>query len=222
MTKSKATRVAAAALSIGMMLCAFGSAGWGTQAVVLTSTGHVIEGSLSGLAAVIRLTAPESATFIGYGGQIDIPLEAIRQITLDFPRVVIETDARVVVGPFSTFRGIDELLRIQRGGDLYDLPTPSVRAIALHGSPLRPVPREWLGSGYLDMPEIVAATRPGPVSSSDRPAVPDAAEADFTPIWSDFTPTVPPAEAAETPWWVGLLIVAALIAVVYLLMGQGA
>lgn len=222
MAKSRATRVAAAALLIGMMLCAFGSAGWGTQAVVLTSTGHVIEGSVSGLAAVIRLTASESVTFIGYGGQIDIPLEAIRQITLDFPRVVIETDTRVVVGPFSAFHGIDELLRIQRGGDLYDLPTASARAIALHGGPLRPVPREWLGSGYLDMPEIVAATRLGPLSSSDRSAVPDDAEADFTPIWNDFTPTVPPAETAETPWWVGLLAVAALIVVVYLLMGQGA
>ena len=198
MVKSKATRVAAAALLMGMMLCAFGSAGWGTQAVILTTTGHVMEGSVSGLAAVIRLTAPESVTFIGPGGQIDIPLEAIRQITVDFPRVVIETDEHLVVGPFSAFRGIDELLRIKRGGDLYNLPTASLRAIALHGNSLRSVPREWLGSGYLVMPEIVAATRLEPLPSSYPVWVPDDTEADFTPIWSGLTPTAPPVSGWRT------------------------
>lgn len=215
-------RKAIATLWVGVLLVGcLGWSVWGIDAIVLTTNGHWIQGSVSGLAPVIRLAEPESITFVVPDAEYDIALAEIRQITLDFPRVVIEAEDRVLVGPYSAFRGIDELLRIDRDLDAVELPTPSVRAIALHGNALHAVPREWLGDGFLDRPEILAATPltvtegtdTAPVTLSD---LGQSEEPDLTPIWNGATPVIPPTEtASEIPWWVGLLAVAALVVIIY-------
>jgi len=192
----------------------------GVPGILLTNTHQIAEGSISGLAPVIRLLATDGAVSIGPGPQFDIPLSSIRQITLDFPRVVIETADRVLIGPYSSFRGISQALQIDRPGEsAITLPIASLRAIALNGHSLRPVPRVWLGDGYLSMPEISGASPWVDTECANCTiSVPrTATDADLTPIWNGLSPEYVPEEPAELPWWVGLLGVAALVVVAYIL-----
>ena len=193
-------------------------------AVVLTNTGKVAEGSLSGIAPVVRLSAPEEVTIVGPDAQFDVPLSSILQITLDFPRVVIETAERVLIGPFSAFRGIAEIVRLDRPGEnSVTFPTASLRAIALNGHPLRPVPRAWLGDRYLSEPEIFAAAPFVDAECEDCTIVPPSRSEDEepTPIWN-LTPDYPvEEESSGLPWWVGLLGVAALFVLAYLFSTSG-
>jgi len=191
-------------------------------AVILTNVGQIAEGSLSGLAPVLRLLPTDGVRSIGPGHQFDVPLASIRQITLDFPRIVIETADRTLIGPYSSFVGIPEVLRLNRAGESsVTIPTASLRAIALNGNPLRPVPRVWLGDGYLSMPEIsgaspfVAAEYAG--STISQPST----DTDLT-IWNGLIPEYVPEEPAELPWWVGLLGVGVLVAIVYFLASTSA
>lgn len=190
------------------------------QAIVLTNLGGIADGTLIGLAPLIRLRAPAEVTVIGPMQQYDIPLSSIRQISLDFPRLVIETDTGVVIGPYSAFQGIDEVLTLVTvpGTTSIDIPVTSVRAIALHGSGLRAVPREWMGDHFLSTPEIVSAS---PLLIEDcvncTVTVPVSSDGDSTPIWNTITPEIPLEEPAELPWWVGVLGVAALVLLFYLL-----
>ena len=223
------TRKAVATLWVGVLLVGcLGWSVWGIDAIVLTTNGQWIQGSVSGLAPAIRLAEPESITFVVPDAEYDIALADIRQITLDFPRVVIEAGDRVLIGPYSAFRGIDEVLRIDRDRDAVELPTPSIRAIALHGNALHAVPREWLGDGFLDRPEILAATPLAVVqaATSDTETFPilgQSEEPDLTPVWNGAAPAIPPTDtASEIPWWVGLLAVAALVVIIYFVTsGQG-
>ena len=219
---------AVATLWVGILLVGcLGWSVWGIDATVLTTNGHWIQGSVSGLAPVIRLAEPEAITFVVPDAEYDIALADIRQITLDFPRVVVETADRVLIGPYSAFRGIEEALRIDLDRDAIELPTASIRAIALHGSALRPVPREWLGDGFLDRPEILAATPLSVLPEADSisetiPVLGQAGEPDLTPVWNGAAPGIPPTQSESAiPWWVGLLAVAALIVIIYFVTGQG-
>jgi len=191
-----------------------------TLATVLTNLGGVADGTLRGLAPVIQLRAPDEVTVIGPMQQYDIPLSSIRQISLDFPRVIIETQTGVVIGPYSAFQGINEVLTLATsyGAALIEIPVTSVRAIALHGSGLRPVPREWMGSYFLSTPEIVPVS---PLLADDcedcTVTIPAPSNGDSTPIWNTITPEAPVEEPDELPWWMGVLAVATLVVLFYLL-----
>jgi len=191
-----------------------------TQATVLTNLGGIADGTLMGLAPVIQLRAPAEVTVIGPMQQYDIPLSSIRQISLDFPRLVIETDTGVVIGPYSAFKGIDEVLTLVTDSRTASItiPVTSVRAIALHGRGLRAVPREWMGDHFLSTPEIVSAS---PLLVEDcvncTITIPVSSDGDSTLIWNTITPEIPLEEPAELPWWVGVLGVAALVLLFYLL-----
>lgn len=194
-------------------------------AVVLTNTGQIADGSLAGLAPVLRLMRPGDVPFVGPDVQYDVPLSTILQITLDFPRIIIETAVRTLIGPYSAFRGIAEVLRLDRGSSgSVDLSTSALRAIALNGNVLRPVPREWTGMGFLTEPEIFGAT-PLIDTECDTCSITLSDFDDFeptvggdVPIWNTITATLPPdTGGSEIPWWVGLLGVAGLVVVVNLL-----
>jgi len=184
-------------------------------AVLVTTTGRTTEGSLSGIAPVIRLLRPDEATVIGLAMPYDIHQAEIRQITIDFPRLVIETDDGVLIGPFSAFTGIDELLSLDRTGQLsLSVPLASVRAIALNGHPLHTVPRAWLGDTFLTMPPAVVGTTLAEEVCDDcaisLPAPPSASADEV--IWNGAVPIIPPDDTSrEVPWWVGLLGVAVLV-----------
>ena len=210
-----------------LLACAtFFVAAGAVPAVVLTTTGQIADGSLTGLGPVLRLMRPGDIPFVGPDTRYDVPLSSILQITLDFPRIIIETAARTLIGPYSAFRGIAEVLRLDRGSSgSVDIPTPSIRAIALNGSALRPVPREWTGMDFLTKPEIFGAT-PLIDTECDECSIAASDFADFetsdggdVPIWNTITPAVAldDATGSEIPWWVGLLGVAGLFGVLYLL-----
>ncbi len=214
---------AIAALLIGGILGVVTFATSAVPAVILTNHGQVAEGSLSGMASVIRLLETDGVTSIGPGLQFDIPLSSIRQITIDFPRVVIEAENRTLIGPYSSFKGIAEALQFDHAGEpSVTIPTSSLRAIALNGHSLRPVPRVWLGDGHLTKPEISAAS-PFVAAECDDCTIdlPQSdRDADLSPVWNGLTPEYVPEEEAELPWWVGLLGVAVLVVVAMLLTSQ--
>jgi len=191
-------------------------------AVILTNVGQVAQGSLTGIAPVLRLLATDGVQSIGPGPQFDVSLASIRQITLDFPRIVIETDTRTLIGPYSSFRGIAEALQLDRSGEpTVTIATSALRAIALNGHALRPVPRVWLGDGHLSTPEISGAAPFDAAECEDctitLPRTTPTA-ADLTPIWNGAAPAyIPPAESSELPWWIGLVGVAVLVVISFLL-----
>lgn len=180
------------------------------SARILTTAGETAEGALSGILPTVRLDAGELTNYVGPFQAFDIPRETIRQITLDFPRVVVETEDRVFVGPYSAYRGISELLTLQRGTGWLSVPTASVRAIALHGYGFHPVPREWLANTFLVMPRSTARSalrlageEPAEQPRTSSPATTAQAEA-------------PTQLEEETAGWLGAVIVIALIALVLL------
>ncbi len=207
---------------------AFHAGATDVQATVLTNLGGVADGTLSGLADVIGLRAPDEVTVIGPMQQYDIPVSTILQITVDFPRLVIETETGVVIGPYSSFLGIGEVLTLATDADesVVRIPVTALRAIALNGRALKPVPREWMGDHFLSEPEIVAAAPlqaatcedciiTSPTTTSD--------ESDSTVVWNTITPETATEEPATFPWWIGILAVGLLVVVVYFLgSGQSA
>lgn len=206
-----------------LLACAglFLSAG-AIPAVVLTNTGQVADGSLSGLGPILRLVRPDDRPLVGPDVQFDVPLSSILQITIDFPRVIIETATRTLIGPFSAILGIPEMLRLDRDGSgSYDLPTASLRAIALNGASLRRVPREWTVSEFLTRPEVVAASPLTDGGCDDCSIVPPPIgqfPGGDEPIWNTMTPLLPPeTDRAELPWWVGMLGVAGVIGLLYVM-----
>jgi len=211
---------AMAALLVAGMVGGMPIAAAAVPAVILTNLGQVAEGSLTGIAPVIRLQKTDGITSIGPGPQFDVPLSSIRQITLDFPRIVIETEDRTLVGPFSSFSGISEALQLDRPGEAtVTIPTASLRAIALNGHALHAVPRVWLGNGHLSMPEIAGASPFVTAECVECTVSPPrtAANGDTTPIWNGLSPEYVPEEESGLPWWVGLLGLAALTVVAILL-----
>ena len=191
-----------------------------TEATVLTNLGGVADGTLTGLAPMIHLRALDEVTVIGPMQQYSILLSSIRQISFDFPRLVIETETGVVIGPYSAFSGIDELLILatDSGRRLIEIPVTSLRAISLHGSSLRAVPREWMGDHFLSTPEIVSASPLLIEDCSDCTITIPVSSTDDSPlIWNTITPELPMEESGELPWWLGLLAVGAMVILFYLL-----
>jgi hypothetical protein len=201
-----------------------------TEATVLTNLGGVADGTLTGIDPLITLRAPDEVTVIGPMQQYNIPLSSIRQISFDFPRLVIETETGVIIGPYSAFSGIAELLKLipDSGKGTIEIPVTSLRAIAFHGRGLRAVPREWMGDHFLSTPEIVSAV-PLLIDSCDDCSITipetinSSTTADSTPIWNTITPEIPVEEPAELPWWLGIIGVGALVIIFYFLSsGQSA
>ena len=212
-----------------LMSVVLGWVGGAVPATILTNVGQVADGTLTGLAPVLRLLATDGVRSIGPGPQFDIPLISIRQITIDFPRIVIESETQTWIGPYSAFRGIAQSLQLDRAGEpTVTIPTSSLRAIALNGHALRPVPRVWLGDGYLSMPEIAGATPFAAEECEDCTITPPllvtsvSSTDDSETIWNGYTPEYIPEEPQELPWWVGLIGVAALVVVATLLTSSAA
>ena len=201
--------------------------GHAVPAIVLTTTGQIADGTLAGLGPILRLLRSDDVEHVGPDNQYDVPLSSILQISLDFPRVIVETATRTLIGPYSAFLGIDEILRLSRGtsGDI-DIPTASLRAIALNGYSLRPVPREWTGMGFLTKPEIFGAAPlvdtecdGCSISLPNYDALRDAGD---VPIWNTITPNLPPdTGGSDLPWWVGLLGVGGILGLFYVLSSTG-
>lgn len=207
-------------------------------AVVLTHTGVRIEGTLTGLAPIIRMDPSPLIPRLLPDQIVDIPLTAVRQLTFDFPRVVVETDDDVYVGPFSIFSGIAESLVLERDSETLRLPVTSLRAIALHGTPFHQPPREWLGDGFLSMPRVTATTTPVAPSTASIEEEETAMEVEEAMLSEPFLASAentedvllfstseevyptPPASLAprEASPWMSILIVAALIVATYLLI----
>jgi hypothetical protein len=186
-------------------------------ALVRTNAGEVLQGGLSGLAPVLRLVDPHP--LVGPAAQYDIPLSSILQIFVDFPRIVVETADRVYIGPYSTFSGIDQELRLDERGVGTGILATTLSAIALNGQPFRPLPREWTGRGFLVLEKASQAAKVATAAAS-APAR-TIAQSDTTTeddlIWGELTPTETPVqETAGLPWWVGLVAVGLIVALLLL------
>ena len=195
-----------------------------TEAKVLTNLGGIAEGTLTGLDPVIQLRTPNEVRVIGPMQQYDIPLTSILQLSFDFPRVVIETDTGVVIGPYSAFLGIAEKLWITTDRGTFPILVTSVRAIALHGRALQPVPREWMGDRFLSEPEILAAAplqvEPCENCAVTTPTTPPTSttSSESSVVWNSITPEAAVEEpSTELPWWIGVLALGALVIVLYIL-----
>ncbi|HCP31819.1 TPA: hypothetical protein DIT45_00950 [Candidatus Acetothermia bacterium] len=192
------------------LLLLFSMATVAAPALLMTNTGRTAEGSLTGISPVIRLSVPQSVSPFGPPQAFDIPLSTVRQITLDFPRLIVETNERVYLGPFSAFTGILEHLALRTKDETLNFPTASLRAIALHGNPLGPVPRQWLGDEFLTMPEVLTAQ-----ALKEKESETLLEEPSERIYWEELYPTVSPEPTQETSWWLNMLIFAGLAALVY-------
>ena len=189
-------------------------------ATILTVTGETDRGTLLDLGPTSRLVTP-IPPHIGPASVFDVAVDAIRQITIDFPRVIVETAEGVIIGPWNAFRGIPETLTLDRGLETIALKVFDLRAIALNNTPLHEVPREWLGDGFLTKPVLryggPATAASEIVSLPTLPALPTTAE---TPLFDDLYPTYPvETEAEGIPWWLIVIGVAAVVAIT--LLGTG-
>ena len=205
------------ALSMMILVCV--ALAWTASAVpvtVLTNQGELIRGTLDGLSQILRLNRPADQPFVGPDKQFDVPLEVIRQITFDFPRVIVETVAGTLIGPYSAFSGIGELLHLDTGSGTMDLATTALRAIALNGNSLRQVPREWMPNEFLVDPNVFrtrtlsstpcdgCSTTPAQTPASEPAEDEQAADEDVGADGAD-------APAAGVPWWI-LLVVGGVVA----------
>jgi hypothetical protein len=191
------------------------------EAQVLVNDGRTLEGNLGGIMPTVRLDVRSFAPSVAPDQAFDIPLSAIRQITIDFPRVVVETKDRVYIGPFSAFRGIGETLTLRHRDESVTLPTASLRAIALSGSTIHPVPHEWLGDQFLSVASIITATEPTLAEEAAGEEETGLTPSTTPTTWEELYPTIPPAETQEAfPWWLGLLILAGIVALAYFALGS--
>ncbi len=185
-------------------------------ALVRTNAGEVLQGGLSGLAPVLRLVDP--CPLVGPAAQYDIPLSSILQIFVDFPRVVVETKDHVYIGPYSTFSGIDQELRLDEHGVGTGIFATTLSAIALNGQPFRALPREWTGRGFLVLERAPQAAKAATAAAAPaRTIAQSGTTTEEELIWGELTPTEPPAEeTAGLPWWVGLIAVGLIVGLLLL------
>jgi hypothetical protein len=202
-------------------------AGSAVTVAVKTNGGHVLQGTLSGLGPTLRLEDPTPA--VGPAAQFDIPLASIEQMWINFPRVVIETADHVIVGPYSAFAGIAQLLKITDAGNVTEVPFAAVQAIAFNGAAFHALPREWLGRDWLNQRSYVVYKTVGAVAAVAEavPLVVSAplAEGGDEVIWNGTPPAepAPTASSGELPWWVLLIGVAVVVALfLFLPAGKGA
>jgi hypothetical protein len=228
---AKGTRRVLAGLLVAAVLVGLSMAGSAVTVAVKTNGGHVLQGSLSGLAPTLRLEDPIPP--VGPAAQFDIPLAAIEQMWINFPRVVIETADHVIVGPYSAFAGIAQLLKITDAGNVTEVPFAAVQAIAFNGAAFHPLPREWLGRDWLNQRDYVVTTAAGGVGAVAAAAATEAQDVTqvvLTPlvdggdevVWNGAA-TVEPAptsSSGELPWWV-LLIGVAIVVALFLFFPAG-
>jgi hypothetical protein len=226
---TKGTRRVLAGFLVAAVLVGLSMAGSAVTVAVKTNGGHVLQGALSGLGPTLRLQDPTPP--VGPAAQFDIPLAAIEQMWINFPRVVIETADHVIVGPYSAFAGIAQLLKITDAGNVTEVPFAAVQAIAFNGAAFHPLPREWLGRDWLNQRNYVVNKTAGAVGEAAAVAEAET-QVVLTPladggdevIWSGATPAEPaPAASGELPWWVLLVGVAVVVALfLFLPAGTGA
>lgn len=193
-----------------LLLSIFSMAAFCVPAVVETNTGSVSQGDLAGIAPVIRLDVKPGSRFF-------ISLTDVKQITIDFPRVIVETGTRVYIGPYSAFSGIGETITTGWRTGKQEFAFTSLRAIAVNGEAIHPVPRTWLVNEFLSYPAILSiepSAKAQPTPTTSRSVTPDTT----VQTWEDlYQPVVvPTTETTETPWWLLALIVAGLALVLYL------
>jgi hypothetical protein len=205
-------------------------AGSAVTVAVKTTGGHVLQGALSGLGPTLRLQDPTPP--VGPAAQFDIPLASIEQMWINFPRVVIETADHVIVGPYSAFAGIAQLLKIENAGNVTEVPFAAVQAIAFNGAAFHPLPREWLGRDWLNQRGYVVNKTVGTVGAAAT-VMQAVTEVVLTPlvdggdeiVWSGATPAepAPTSSSGQLPWWVLLIGVAIVVALfLFLPAGKGA
>ena len=137
--------------SLGMLVCMllFSMIGIAQESAIpvqiLTNNGDLVEGKLTNLASIIRLNVTAPATNVGPAQALDILTSTISQITVNFPKIVIETPSRTYVGPFSAFAGIPEVLTIEQQETIQNLEIAGLRAIALRGVSMHEPPPGLLG-----------------------------------------------------------------------------
>ncbi len=180
--------------------------GAGTS-VVETTTGSVINGTIAGIAPLLRLDSSPEISF-------DIPLSSVVQMVIDFPRVVVETPTRVYIGPYSAFSGIDDVVTVQQGDTKRNIPFGALRAIALNGHSFHKIPRTWLKDGFLTLPAVLDTSLPAEQAETTAAAQTEASSSAQT--WGELYQTTTVPQKAETPWWLLLLITAGLGVLVYL------
>jgi len=228
---AKGTRRVLASLLVAAVLVGLSMAGSAVTVAVKTNGGHVLQGALSGLGPTLRLQDPTPP--VGPAAQFDIPLAAIEQMWINFPRVVIETADHVIVGPYSAFAGIAQLLKITDAGNVTEVPFAAVQAIAFNGAAFHALPREWLGRDWLNQRSYVVNKTAGAVgaaAATEAEAEPlmvsaPLAEGGDEVIWSGTPPAepAPTASSGELPWWVLLVGVAVVVALfLFLPAGKGA
>ena len=207
-----------------LVLFILAGAGWAAngQATVLTTNGHEIMGAVTGIGATPRLNLVPAAGPIRV---FDIPRSAIRQIIIDFPRLIVETRDKVFIGPFSDFTGIDEEITVHAGNDQITVPLAGLRAIALNGTTVHPTPRVWVGTGFLTQPVILVSS-PASRKSVGQVSTPASSPTTEHPInWAKINPNpvLPPPEPQGASWWAGVLALIGVIGLVYfsLTMGKG-
>ena len=227
---AKGTRRVLASFLVAAALVGLSMAGGAVTVAVKTNGGHVLQGALSGLGPTLRLQDPTPP--VGPAAQFDLPLAAIEQVWVNFPRVVIETAGHVIVGPYSAFAGIAQLLKIENAGSVTEVPFAAVQAIAFHGAAFHPLPREWLGRDWLNQRSYLVNKTAGAVGAAAAVAEAET-QVVTTPlvdggdeiIWSGATPTepAPTSSSGELPWWVLLIGVAVVVALfLFLPAGTGA
>jgi len=228
---AKGTRRVLAGFLVAAVLVGLSMAGSAVTVAVKTNGGHVLQGSLSGLAPTLRLEDPTPP--VGPAAQFDIPLAAIEQMWVNFPRVVIETADHVIVGPYSAFAGIAQLLKITAAGNVTEVPFAAVQAIAFNGAAFHALPREWLGRDWLNQRSYVVNKTAGAVGAAAATEAEGVTEVVLTPpaeggdevIWNGTAPAAPApaASSGELPWWVLLIGVAVVVALfLFLPAGKGA
>ncbi len=232
---TKGTRQVMAGLLVAGVLVGLSWASSATTVSLKTNGGDVLQGTLSGLAAVLRLEDPTPP--VGPAAQFDLPLSSIQQIWVNFPRVVIETVDHVIIGPFSAFAGIAQMLRVEQLGTVTEIPFTAVRQIAFNGEGFRELPREWLGRDWLNQrlyvvqKTAVASTSSGPAPTAfeTEPVATDTpieSETGSDVVWNGAAPAAPATTSSTSgglPWWVLLIGVAVVFAAFFLIpSGKGA
>ena len=209
---------------LALVLFTLAGAGWlaNGQATVLTTNGHEFTGAVTGIGGTPRLNLVPAAGPIRV---FDIPRSAIRQIIIDFPRLIVETSDKVYIGPFSDFTGIDEQITVHSGNDQVTVPLAGLRAIALNGNAVHPTPRVWVGTGFLTRPVILVSS-PANLTPVGHVSTPASSPTSEHPInWAKINPNpvLPPPEPQGASWWAGVIALVGLVGLVYfsLTLGKG-
>jgi hypothetical protein len=222
---AKGTKRVLASFLVAAALVGLSMAGGAVTVAVKTNGGHVLQGVLSGLGPTLRLQDPTPP--VGPAAQFDIPLAAIEQVWVNFPRVVIETVDHVIVGPYSAFAGIAQLLKIEDAGSVTEVPFAAIQAIAFNGAAFHPLPREWLGRDWLNQRGYVVNKTAGVIGEAAAVAAEVETQAVTTPlvdagdevIWDGAAPVepAPVAPSGELPWWIALVAVAVVVVIFFLI-----